>query len=313
MLTNPILDKIPLGIIVFDEEKKITYINNCRDCFPHSESGQDYLLEEIKRLVSLTLKQQESLEKVMKICYPKKSRTWRARTEIINSSPYQVMVILQDETTTFQLEETILKAEKLAIMGQLAVGILVEIRNPLTIAKGFCQLIKADEKMKKEYIYLISEELEKINSLIENFTSDTCVSHFCTCRDISNEIESWVRYTPETCSLILVFDTFDNLLINIRKKPMSMIIIKLLNFFYSLVGKNGQMIVHTESPENASYLAFNIRGYSNSTSDIGSISSMKMKSITNLIENNNGKLDIKVMDKNIIDVCLQLPLTKTCS
>lgn len=40
-----------------------------------------------------------------------------------------------------ELENAVMKAEKLAILGQLAAGMVHEIRNPLTVIGGFLQLV----------------------------------------------------------------------------------------------------------------------------------------------------------------------------
>ena len=313
MQTNCILDKLPLGIMVFNEELDITYINKPGDLFLKQDLRQEYLMKVIKRFVLMTLQKHLELEKIIKIYSGKGLHTWRAKTEIIKTFPYQVMVILQDETGTSQLEETILKAEKLAIMGQMAVGVLVEIRNPLTIAKGFCQLIKIEEQINKEYINLMSEELDKIAKLAGNFSVDTSLDDFSTYRDISREIERWFRYKHRACGLICVLDTFDNLLINVRKKPMSTIITNLLNYFVSLVEKNQHIIIHTESYENLRYLDFHFKSSTKSGwTNIG-LDSKKLRPIIKLIENNNGKFDVKLVNNTTIDARLQLPATKACS
>jgi two-component system sporulation sensor kinase B len=47
----------------------------------------------------------------------------------------------------------------------------MEIRNPLTSAIGFCQLIEDDDKVKKDYLEIISRELEQIQGIIENYAT----------------------------------------------------------------------------------------------------------------------------------------------
>ncbi|WP_456271174.1 ATP-binding protein [Bacillus sp. AK031] len=55
-------------------------------------------------------------------------------------------------------------AEKLSIAGQLAAGIAHEIRNPITVIKGFIQLLNSNEK--NEYFTIISSEIERIEQIL---------------------------------------------------------------------------------------------------------------------------------------------------
>lgn len=70
-----------------------------------------------------------------------------------------------------EMEEQRLRAEKLALVGQLAAGLAHEIRNPLTTIKGFCQLIKENcrEQLMADYMDTILDELERVNNLVKEF------------------------------------------------------------------------------------------------------------------------------------------------
>ena len=64
--------------------------------------------------------------------------------------------------------EHIQKAEKLALVGQLAAGVAHEIRNPLTVIKGFIQLIESKKSKPIPEIYLetIKQELDRIDDIV---------------------------------------------------------------------------------------------------------------------------------------------------
>ncbi|WP_157998430.1 PAS domain-containing sensor histidine kinase [Desulfosporosinus sp. OT] len=64
--------------------------------------------------------------------------------------------------------EHIQKAEKLALVGQLAAGVAHEIRNPLTSIKGFVQLIqsKKSEPIPEFYLETIMQEIDRINDIV---------------------------------------------------------------------------------------------------------------------------------------------------
>ncbi len=70
-----------------------------------------------------------------------------------------------------ELEDAVIKAEKLAILGQMAAEMVHEIRNPLTVIDGFMKLLQQNLKgtPKEEYITLILAELKHVNRLISDF------------------------------------------------------------------------------------------------------------------------------------------------
>ncbi|SFR00547.1 histidine kinase dimerization/phospho-acceptor domain-containing protein [Desulfoscipio geothermicus] len=70
-----------------------------------------------------------------------------------------------------ELENAIIKAEKLAILGQLAAVAVHEIRNPLTTINGFLQLLQKDLQgtPKEEYLSIMLSELKHVNRLISEF------------------------------------------------------------------------------------------------------------------------------------------------
>lgn len=64
-----------------------------------------------------------------------------------------------------ELEEVIVKSEKMSVAGQLAAGVVHEIRNPLTSIKGFVQLMEAGMGGKQEYYDIMIEEIEKMEAM----------------------------------------------------------------------------------------------------------------------------------------------------
>jgi two-component system, sporulation sensor kinase B len=68
------------------------------------------------------------------------------------------------------LKENIQRSEKLNILGELAASVAHEVRNPLTVVKGFLQLMKQREDGKDyEYLSLILSELGRAESIINDY------------------------------------------------------------------------------------------------------------------------------------------------
>ncbi|MGD6817391.1 ATP-binding protein [Metabacillus sp. 84] len=71
------------------------------------------------------------------------------------------------------LRARVIKSEKLAIVSELAASVAHEVRNPLTVVRGFIQLIGTDRRstgtQKDEYITLILSELDRAQDIITDY------------------------------------------------------------------------------------------------------------------------------------------------
>lgn len=73
--------------------------------------------------------------------------------------------ILWDVSDKKEMEEMMIRSEKMSIAGQLAAGIAHEVRNPLTSLKGFIQLLQAGVSRKDEYYKIMIDEIEKMETI----------------------------------------------------------------------------------------------------------------------------------------------------
>ncbi|PWI57301.1 PAS domain-containing sensor histidine kinase [Sulfoacidibacillus thermotolerans] len=76
--------------------------------------------------------------------------------------------LFNDVTERKHAEQLLMQSEKLAVVGQLAAGIVHEIRNPLTVLKGFLRFSE-NGNFKSEYISIMDKEIERIETIIQEF------------------------------------------------------------------------------------------------------------------------------------------------
>ncbi|CAG9622957.1 ATP-binding protein [Sutcliffiella rhizosphaerae] len=91
-------------------------------------------------------------------------------TPVKNEAGYVIALIflMKDITDKKRTEEALMQSEKLSVIGELAAGVAHEIRNPVTVLKGFVQLLSRDTK-EKEFYLIMDKELERINQITNEF------------------------------------------------------------------------------------------------------------------------------------------------
>lgn len=83
----------------------------------------------------------------------------------------KIMIIVRDITERKKTEELLNKSDTLAAIGQLAAGVAHEVRNPLTVIKGFIQLFQINKEDQEKYFDLMLSEIERIEAILQEFLS----------------------------------------------------------------------------------------------------------------------------------------------
>lgn len=86
---------------------------------------------------------------------------------------WMAIYIIEMMHENLMLWKEVERAEKMYVLGELAASIAHEIRNPMTVVRGFVQLLSNQEigKANKSYMELVISELDRAETIIEDYLS----------------------------------------------------------------------------------------------------------------------------------------------
>jgi two-component system, sporulation sensor kinase B len=86
-------------------------------------------------------------------------------------SHYLIEMIQENKAMRMEMQH----AEKMHLIGELAASIAHEIRNPMTVARGFIQLLSQQEKdeQRSSYMQIVIQELDRAEAIINDYLSFT--------------------------------------------------------------------------------------------------------------------------------------------
>ncbi|MBE0466209.1 MAG: PAS domain S-box protein [Candidatus Desulforudis sp.] len=140
-----------------------------------SELGLDAALENHPHWVEILAEQREVQAQEVKFkTWPGAERTGLVSTEIIDIGGEECLLnVIQDITEQRHLEREMVRLDRLDLIGEMAAGIAHEIRNPMTSARGFIQLLgeKEERPQHRCYFDLVIQELDRANAIISEYLS----------------------------------------------------------------------------------------------------------------------------------------------
>ncbi|WP_197462183.1 PAS domain-containing sensor histidine kinase [Bhargavaea cecembensis] len=177
-----IMENTDLGVAQFDFiREKFIYLNpaieglfdmDLNDIYANPRAIHHHIHPDDLALIEKTLVSSESVtgEVEYRILAPGKGMKWlRTKSVAVRDSDERVIRSIgftQDITKQKFSEEMSLKWEKLGMVGHLAAGIAHEVRTPLTVVKGFMQLMD-EAGSAGTYTDIILEQMDRIGEIVD--------------------------------------------------------------------------------------------------------------------------------------------------
>lgn len=176
-----VLQALPSGIVMFDEEFKINWLN-----LSAANIFQNHTAEIVgKRVESLGSELAAFIYRSRNLPFERSTMSWKqpqsekkflaeVHLNIKNSCGF---MLLQDITPEILLQENDQKIQRAELATKLASRLSMEIRNPLVAIKTFAQLLPEryeDSSFRQRFVHIISHEVERLNQLSNGIRQVVC-------------------------------------------------------------------------------------------------------------------------------------------
>ncbi len=181
---NQIIDLCPLAAVVVDKEEKIVSVNQAYLEF--SSLAKNKLIGKPYKLINKKLGIKDDQSALVNAFQGFETREHYylgpgKKEWLLNAKPIKdrltgsiegVIGMFQNITEHEALRRDLSKIDRLNLIGEMAAGVAHEIRNPMTVVKGYLQFLsrKVSSDLKEQF-NIVLKELECIEEIITNFLS----------------------------------------------------------------------------------------------------------------------------------------------
>ncbi|NQU64466.1 MAG: hypothetical protein HQ517_09320 [SAR324 cluster bacterium] len=178
--SDNLLDNMPIGLVAFGSDYRITSINAFAESLLHLQTKSDTeifagsllpasLWDEVQNHIS----RPESVEKEINCrlgtgqIIPLEIDISQFKSE--NDGPVSYILMFKDLSRVKALQKEIVRSQRLASIGSLAAGVAHEIRNPLSSIKGFATYFKErypDAPQDQKIARIMIEEVERTDRVV---------------------------------------------------------------------------------------------------------------------------------------------------
>lgn len=164
-----------------------------------------------------------------------------------------------------QMRKEILRAEKLNTLGELAASIAHEIRNPLTVVKGFLQMMHKQEKGDNYYyLSLVLTELGRAEAIINDYLN------FAKPQFEKLESAELAKIITEVSLLLEAFASKENIQVNVEldwdvfvktdRNQLKQALVNIIKNAIEASYEGGEVLIRQKRIEDESYITITDHG-----------------------------------------------------
>ncbi|WLR54115.1 ATP-binding protein [Mesobacillus subterraneus] len=177
------------------------------------------------------------------------------------------------------MRKEILRAEKLNTLGELAASIAHEIRNPLTVVKGFLQMMHKQEKGDNYYyLSLVLTELDRAESIINDYLN------FAKPQFEKLEDAELAEIITEVTLLLEAFAAKEGVQVNVKlewgvyvktdRNQLKQALVNIIKNGIEATDEGGEVIISQDGAGNESYVVISDTGKGMDSSQIARLGTL---------------------------------------
>jgi len=273
-----VFDSMIEGVIVINSDRKIIMINRAMKNFISMSGHGVYLQEinycnfdeEIKKILNDALSHNYKIvDKEIHLSRNNKSFALSILPLVSEEELIGNIIILMDITEKRSREIQLRQAESLAALTTLSAGVAHEIKNPLTSIDIHIQLlnkeitklkkINVDVKNSKNLIAIIKEEIDRLNSIVQDFLFTVRPMSLNLSKEninsILRELIDFLKYELIEANIKVVFELDENLpRFLVDPKYLKQALLNIIKNSIEALHEGGEIIIKTEEAENGNVL-----------------------------------------------------------
>jgi signal transduction histidine kinase len=274
---NAILDQVRETILYVDPELKILYVNKIdsqmkcmlpvqmvgRYCYEFYHGSNEPCSNCNVRKVIETYQPQ-----MAEVVYPD-GILRLSRAYPIQDGDGNLLGVFEmglDLTERKRMEEELRRLDRLKLMGEIAGGIAHEIRNPMTVVKGYLQMMQLKEEFsshKKRFDTMI-EEIDRANAIITEFLSLAKNAppnlQKQSINSILTAIVPLIQADAAKHGIAISLNLSDTPEINLDGKQIRQLVLNLVQNGIEAMSRHGELTIKTRIKGNRVVLSIKDRG-----------------------------------------------------
>jgi signal transduction histidine kinase len=175
-----VTNHLDVAVLFLNKDKEIIYCNEkfCRMLTLHSSpenlttellillsSETQPFVQKLFKLTNQALEKKESIESY----YYEEEVLYQIQVHFFEST-HNICLVIHDRSYQHRFENLLMYKRQMETVSQISAGVAHELRNPLSVIKGFLQLGSITNDWDKYYSTVMSE-LNRMNDIIEDFLS----------------------------------------------------------------------------------------------------------------------------------------------
>jgi PAS domain S-box-containing protein len=238
-----ILETMPSGVISFDTDGRIVTFNAMAELITGWSAteaihgGKEKIWSQFPELLHAVSTECTNVEVPYTDRSGKKKPLNITTKQLRDRDEHSIgmLSVLTDISELKLLEQQIRRSDRVSALGTMVAGVAHEIKNPLTSMKMFVQLMeehKADKNFWEEYGSIIATEVERLETIVEDFlgfarTPDVHFKEICL-KDITTKVYQLVKTQSRKENVEIIIDIDDSIKIKVDIQRIMQVFLNLV-------------------------------------------------------------------------------------